>query len=96
MNTTHKKDEIENPLFIMRCQSYYYEKKLNEKSNENGFTLNFVYPLAKRDLFELIKDLRKAQFNFPEEKVIPLVWQVLRALLQLKIEFGIRHRDLKP
>jgi hypothetical protein len=58
----------------MRCHSYYFEKKKDEKSNEIGFTLNFVYPLAKRDLNELIKDLRKAEFNFPEEKVIPMMW----------------------
>ena len=29
-------------------------------------------------------------------KVIPLTWQILKALSILKEEYGIKHRDMKP
>jgi hypothetical protein len=51
LNSTTNQEEISNPLFILRCHSYYFEKKKDEKSNEFGFTLNYVYQLVKRDLF---------------------------------------------
>jgi serine/threonine protein kinase len=80
----------------MRCLAYYYEKILNKKTKKHGFTLNFVYPLAQRDLFHLITEMREHNYNYPEQRVLPMIWQILKALLLLKIDYGIRHRDLKP
>jgi hypothetical protein len=74
MNETANKEHILNPLFIMRCLEYYYEKTYNDKTHTYDFSLYFVYPLAKGDLFSLIKDLRTSKFNYPEEKVIPMIW----------------------
>jgi hypothetical protein len=58
----------------MRFLEYFYDKKYNEKTLFFDLTLYFVYPLAKGNLFSLIKDLRINKSNHPEDKVISMIW----------------------
>jgi hypothetical protein len=45
-------EDTSNPLFVMKCQEYFYKKDFDIENNKVVFELYFVYPLAFSDLYE--------------------------------------------
>jgi serine/threonine protein kinase len=85
-----------NPLLVMKCKEYFYNKIIDVKNKTQSFELYFIYPLAITDLYKQLLENRKNKFNFSYDQVIDFLFQILKGLKKLKEEHGIKHRDLKP
>jgi serine/threonine protein kinase len=89
-------EDTSNPLYVMKCQEYFYKKEYDLVTKKHIFELYFVYPLAISDLYEVLQNNRKKGINFSEDQVIIFLYQILMGLKKMKAEHGIKHRDLKP